>query len=107
MDPADNDIVFYKEATGDAPPLRVLKTPHRNFGTAIDEGKGELYVTIQYPPRVMVYRKTATGNDKPLRGLQGERPAIHDPHVSAVAVKRNIMLVGNWGAYRHYVDVGT
>src|SRR5260370_35687254 len=87
--------LFSTGATGDSPPVRVLKPPHRNFGTAIDEGKGELYVTIQYPPRVMVYSKTATGNDKPLRVLEGESTAIHDAHGIAIDVKRNLMFVGN------------
>jgi DNA-binding beta-propeller fold protein YncE len=107
MDTADNVIVFSHDADGDVPPLRVLKTPHRNFGTAIDEGKGELYVTIQYPPRVMVYSKTATGNDKPLRVIEGESTAIHDAHGIAIDVKRNLMFVGNWGDYSDHSVAGS
>src|SRR5439155_20757205 len=61
MDTADSMIVFAGGAEGDVAPIRKLNTPHRNFATAANEEKDEIYITIQYPPRVMVYRKEATG----------------------------------------------
>jgi hypothetical protein len=50
-DTADNMIVFPHGTQGDVPPTRKLKTPHRNFATAVDEEKGEVFITIQYPPQ--------------------------------------------------------
>ena len=77
MDTADSMIVFPGGANGDVAPIRKLNTPHRNFATAVNEEKGEIYITIQYPPKVMVYRKEANGDEKPLAST-GRRthPAI-------------------------------
>ena len=97
MDTADSMIVFPGGANGDVAPIRKLNTPHRNFATAANEEKGEIYITIQYPPRVMVYSKEANGNDKPLRVLQGEHTLLYDTHGIALDVKRNLMFVGTWG----------
>jgi hypothetical protein len=51
MDTEDNVIVFGSGASGNIAPIRILKTPHRNFASGIDDEKEELYVTIQYPPK--------------------------------------------------------
>jgi hypothetical protein len=106
-DTADNMIVFSHDAVGNVAPLRQLKTPHRNFASAIDEEKGEIFITIQYPPQVVVYRKTASGDDKPIRVLAGEHAGLHDAHGLAIDVKRKLMFVGNWGDYSDYKVQGT
>jgi hypothetical protein len=107
MDTADSMIVFPGGAEGDIAPIRKLNTPHRNFGTAANEEKGEIYITIQYPPRVMVYRKEANGNEKPLRVLEGEQTLLYDTHGIALDVKRNLMFVGTWGNASDYKVAGT
>jgi len=107
MDTADSMIVFAGGAEGDVAPIRKLNTPHRNFATAANEEKGEIYITIQYPPRVMVYRKEATGDEKPLRVLQGEHTGLYDAHGVALDVKRNLMFVSNWGNASDYKAAGS
>jgi len=107
MDTADSMIVFPGGANGDVAPIRKLNTPHRNFATAANEEKGEIYITIQYPPRVMVYSKEANGNDKPLRVLQGEHTLLYDTHGIALDVKRNLMFVGTWGNASDHKTAGS
>ena len=97
MDTEDNVIVFRHDATGDAAPIRILKTPHRNFASAIDEENNELFVTIQYPPKVVVYRKDAADEEKPLRVVEGPHTLLHDTHGLALDRKRKLMIVGSWG----------
>lgn len=106
MDTADNMIVFSHDVQGDVPPIRRLNTPHRNFATAADEENGEVFITIQYPPKVMVYRKEASGDEKPLRVLEGESTGLHDAHGLALDVKRKLMFVGNWGDHSDYKNPG-
>lgn len=97
MDTEDNVLVFGGGASGDIAPVRILKTPHRNFASALDDEKGELYVTIQYPPKVVVYKKDAAGTEQPLRVLEGPLTYLHDTHGLALDFKRKLMFVGTWG----------
>jgi hypothetical protein len=97
MDTEDNVLVFGGGAAGNVAPVRILKTPHRNFASAIDEEKNELYVTIQYPPKVVVYRKDALGTEQPIRVLEGPKTYLHDTHGLALDFKRKLMFVGTWG----------
>jgi DNA-binding beta-propeller fold protein YncE len=98
MDTEDNVIVFPPNAQGNIAPARILKTPHRNFASGIDDDKKELFVTIQYPPKVVVYRKDASGEQKPLRTLEGPHTLLHDTHGLALDLKRRLMFVGTWGS---------
>ena len=107
MDTADNMIVFSHDSVGDVAPIRKLRTPHRNFATGANASKGEMYITIQYPPKVMVYSKTATGDDKPLRVLEGEHTLLYDTHGIAIDEKRNLMFVGSWGNSSNYKVAGS
>jgi len=107
MDTADSMIVFPGGADGDVAPIRKLNTPHRNFATAANEEKGEIYITIQYPPKVMVYRKEANGNEKALRVLEGEHTLLFDTHGIALDEKRNLMFVGTWGNASDHKVAGT
>ncbi len=106
-DTADNMIVFNHDAQGDTPPKRRLRTPHRNFASAVDEEKGEVFITIQYPPKVVVYRKEADGNEQPLRVLEGEHTGLADAHGMAIDVKKRLLFVSNWGNASDYKVPGT
>lgn len=97
MDTEDNVIVFAEGSSGNAAPARILKTPHRNFASGLDDEKGELYVTIQYPPKVNVYKKGASGTDQPIRVLEGPHTYLHDTHGLALDFQRKLMFVGTWG----------
>ncbi|HEY3044570.1 MAG TPA: hypothetical protein VGJ39_11120 [Vicinamibacterales bacterium] len=106
-DTADNMIVFPRDAKGNVPPARLLKTPHRNFATAVDEEKGEVFITIQYPPKVVVYRKQASGDDKPIRVLEGPHTGIYDAHGVAIDVQKKLLFVSSWGNASDYRVAGS
>jgi hypothetical protein len=106
-DTGDEVVVFPREANGNVKPARVLKTPHRGFALAVDEEKQELYVGVQHPPQVAVYRKGATGNEKPLRSLQGESTRLSDVHGVVLDQKNKLMIVTNWGHVSDSTIAGT
>jgi hypothetical protein len=106
-DTADNMIMFPHGAKGNTAPTRKLSTPHRNFATAVDEEKGEVFITIQYPPKVVVYPKTAKGNDKPLRVIEGPRTGLYDAHGMAIDVQKKLLFVSNWGNASDYRVAGS
>jgi DNA-binding beta-propeller fold protein YncE len=90
--------VFSREAKGNAKPDRVLATPHSTWGIAADETRQQIFLTIQGSNAVIVYRKTAQGNEAPLRILQGDATELGDPQGIAVDAKNNLLVVGNHGA---------
>ena len=97
-DMLDHMVVFPRGADGDVTPKRQLHTPHRTFGIVADEQTQELYITVQHPPQVVVYRKEASGQEKPLRTLEGPRTQLKDAHGVAIDKKNGWMFVANHGA---------
>src|SRR5262249_16388224 len=59
--------VFSRDARGNATPSRYLAAPHGTFGIAVDEEKQEMFLTVQHENSIVVYRKLASGEEKPLR----------------------------------------
>src|SRR6266446_8339786 len=106
-DTGDKVVVFDRTKQGDVEPDRILRVPHRGFSLAVDEEKQELYVGVQYPPQVPVYRKTASGDEKPLRSLQGESTRLSDTHGVALDARKKLMFVNNWGHVSDYLTAGT
>jgi hypothetical protein len=106
-DTGDKIVIFSHDATGNVAPARFLKTPHRGYGIAVDEEKQELYVTVEYPPKVMVYRKGASGDEKPLRFLEGEHTQLQAIHGIAVDTKNKLLFVNNWGNESNFRVPGT
>jgi hypothetical protein len=94
--------VFSREARGNAAPDRLLATPHRAWGITADETRQELFMTIQSPSAVIVYRKTAANNDAPLRFLEGDATELADPHGIALDIKKDLMIIANHGHRRFY-----
>jgi len=94
--------VFSREARGNAKPERMLMTPHRTWGIAADEQRQEIYLTVQDPPLVIVYRKQAANNEAPLRILEGDNTELADPHGIALDMQRNLMIISNHGHRRFY-----
>src|SRR5262245_22465914 len=72
--------VFAKNANGNVDRPRKLHVTHRAYAMAVDEDKEELYLSVQYPPQVAVYRKQAAGEEKPTRLIQGETTRLADSH---------------------------
>jgi 6-phosphogluconolactonase (cycloisomerase 2 family) len=106
-DTGDKVVVFPREANGNFKPARILATPHRGFALAVDEESQELFVGVQYPPEVAVYRKGASGNEKPLRSLQGESTRLSDVHGIAIDTKNKLLYATNWGHVSDYRIPGT
>lgn len=97
-DTADTMVVFPRDAAGNVAPKRELRTPHRTFGIAVDEGNQEIFLTVQHHPAVVVYRKTASGSDQPIRILEGNQTRLEDAHGIAIDVKNKLLFVSNHGS---------
>jgi DNA-binding beta-propeller fold protein YncE len=97
-DSHDTMVVFSRAARGNVAPDRELEIPHGSFGIAVDEENQELFLAIQHDSAVVVYRKTATGDNAPIRLLQGERTRLANPHAIALDPRRGLIFVTNHGA---------
>jgi DNA-binding beta-propeller fold protein YncE len=89
--------VFGRDARGNATPSRYLAAPHGTFGIAVDELAQEMFLTVQHQNSVVVYRKQASGDEKPLRTLAGADTQLEDPHGIALDMKNKLMFVSNFG----------
>lgn len=96
--------IFSKNAKGNVPPDRFLAVPHGTFGIAIDEGRKEMYLTVEHDNSVVVYPKDASGKDQPIRFLSGNKTQLADPHGIALDTKRNLIFVSNHGSSRKRDD---
>src|SRR5207244_6377335 len=101
-DVGDSIKVFSQDASGNTAPKRNLKVTHRAHTITVDEEKEELFVSVNYPPQVEVYRKTASGNEKPLRVVTGESTRLADVHGIAIDDKAKELFVNNWGHISQY-----
>jgi len=100
-DTVDTLTVFPREAQGNVAPKRELYTPHGTYGIAVDEAAREMFLTVQHLNGVVVYPKTAAGEDKPIRTLAGDRTALEDPHGIAIDPKNGWMFVSNHGSVKN------
>jgi 6-phosphogluconolactonase (cycloisomerase 2 family) len=106
-DTGDKMVVFSRDANGNVKPKRILNTPHRVYNIAVDEVKQELFVTREFPAEVDVYRKEASGDEQPLRTIQGEETGLGAPHGVAVDSKNGLLYVNNWGHHSNFRVPGT
>lgn len=97
-DTVNTMVIFSRDAEGNVPPKRELQTPHRTYGIMADEDAQELYLTVEDPPKVVVYRKKASGDEKPLRVLEGPKTQLEDAHGIALDKKNGWMFVSNHGS---------
>jgi 6-phosphogluconolactonase (cycloisomerase 2 family) len=100
-DTGDKMVVFSGESNGNVTP-RILHTPHRVYSIAVDEDKQELYMTVEFPSEVVVYRKQATDEDKPIRRIKGDDTKLETPHGIAIDQKNRLLFVNNWGQGMDY-----
>ncbi len=96
-DTTDLLVIFEAKAEGDVKPNRELKTPHGTYGIAVDEEKGEMYMTVEHTNSIVAYPKAAKGTDKFLREIRGLNTKLADPHGISLHIKKNLMLVTNHG----------
>lgn len=106
-DTVDTMVVFPRNAQGNVKPTRELETPHRTYGIAVDEAAQELYLAVQYPPEVVVYRKMASGTEEPIRRVAGDRTQLEDAHGIALDTKNGLMFVSNHGSDSNYEVPGS
>ena len=98
-DTGDRMVVFARDAQGDVVPKRELHTIHRAYAMTIDEEKQEMYITVEYPPKVLVYRKEAADDEQPVRVIKGDHTGLETPHGIAIDKKNHLLYVDNWGQY--------
>ena len=99
-DTLDSMVVFSRNAKGNVKPDRILHTPHGTYGIAVDEEAQEVFLTVQHENSVVVYRKGAEGEEKPLRALEGAHVRLADPHGIAIDTKNKLMFVANQGSWK-------
>ena len=98
--------VFSREARGNAVPDRLLATPHRTWGITADEMRQELYLTIQNPSAIIVYRKGASNFEAPVRFIEGDATDLADPHGIALDLKNDLIVTTNHGHRQFYGGTG-
>ncbi len=106
-DVGDKMVRFAREANGDETPISILHTPHRVYNIASDEMTQELFITVEYPPRVLVYPKHASGEDKQTREIEGDDTGLDAPHGIAVDEKDRLIFVNTWGHHSNFQVQGT
>jgi hypothetical protein len=77
------------------------------YNLAGDESKQEIFATVEYPPQVAVYRKDASGEEKPLRTIAGENTGLDAPHGIVVDEKDRLLFVNTWGHHSDERVAGT
>lgn len=97
-DTQDTLVIFSNEQVGNVAPHREIHTPHGTFGITVDEAAQEVFLTVQHDSAVVVYRKGASGEEPPLRLLQGTRTRLADPHGIALDARRGLLFVTNHGS---------
>lgn len=93
----DRMVVFSHTAEGNVAPERELLVPHRGFSIAADEQAGELYLSVQNPPAILVYAKSAHDNEAPLRILEGTSTQLADVRGIALDTKNRLLYAANRG----------
>lgn len=96
-DTLDTLSIFSRKASGNVHPDRTLHTPHGTYGIAVNEEAQELYLTVQHQNAVVVHRKMAQGEQKPIRVLEGAHVRLADPHGIGIDMKNQLMFVANYG----------
>ena len=97
-DTRDRFVVFGAGANGNVAPLRTTETPHGTFGIVVDEAHGEALFTVQHDSGLVTYRRSANGEESPIRMVQGERTGLQDPHGIALDPRDDVVFIANFGS---------
>jgi DNA-binding beta-propeller fold protein YncE len=92
--------VFNRNAKGNVAPNRKLKTPGTTFGIVGDEEAQELLMTVQDADAVVTFKKSSSGQEPPVRLLQGPKTQMADPHGIALDPNTGLIYVTNWGTHK-------
>lgn len=93
------------DSHGDVAPVRELTVPHQSWGLSLDLQNDELAVTSQQYQGISIYRRNASGTDRPVRTIRGDETMLADPHgVFLDASAREVFAAnhGNWTEMRTY-----
>lgn len=98
----DNDIgdrmmVFSYDDNGNVKPKRVLHVPHQAWGISINSARDEVAITVEAARQVVIYKRTAQNDDKPLRIIRGPKTGLGDPHGVYFDGTNNEIVVANHG----------
>jgi DNA-binding beta-propeller fold protein YncE len=69
------------------------------WGVALDLKHDEVAVTVEQINKVLVYRRVAEGDEKPLRIIQGTNTGLADPHGIYVDAENDEIVVANHDSY--------
>src|SRR5439155_19999360 len=89
--------IFSSDARCNVAPSRALNIPEHPLQMAADEDAQPLYMTIQSDSQISVYRKQATGGEKPVPTIEGNDTHLQDPHGIALDMKNRLIFVSNFG----------
>ena len=99
-DTAADMVVFKYDQSGNIPASRTLRpAPVSTWGVALDLKHDEVAVTVQQINKVLVYRRLAEGDEKPLRVIQGKDTGLADPHGIYIDVDNDEIVVANHDSY--------
>jgi DNA-binding beta-propeller fold protein YncE len=99
-DTAADMVVFKYDASGNVPASRTLRpAPVSTWGVALDLKHDEVAVTVEQINKVLVYRRLAQGDEKPLRIIQGTNTGLADPHGIYVDAENDEIIVANHDSY--------
>ncbi len=81
----DNDIgdrlmAFSYDQTGNARPIRSLHVPHQAWGIGLSDKRDEVAISVENARTIVVYKRGAKDEDKPIRRLRGLKTGLGDPH---------------------------
>lgn len=98
----DNDIgdrmmVFSYDDNGNVKPKRILHVPHQAWGISINGVRDEIAITVEAARQVVIYKRTAQNDDKPLRIIRGPKTGLGDPHGVYFDGANNEIVVANHG----------
>lgn len=98
----NNDIgdrmeVFPYDMNGNVKPKRVLSVPHGSWGVSFNPQRDEVAISVEHINTVVIYRRTASGADAPLRTIHGPKTGLADPHGIAFDSVNNEVVVANHG----------
>jgi DNA-binding beta-propeller fold protein YncE len=95
--------IYAREASGNTPPLRVIKGPRTQLNwpshVAVHEGRGEIFVANDSDDSVLVFRISDSGNVAPTRVIKGRRTNVKNPSGIAVDASNGELWVANMGNY--------
>ena len=97
----DNLTVYPLDSEGEVAPIREINVDHGAWGIFFDPKNQELVVTTEHINKVSVYRRTADGDEEPLRFIQGPNTELADPHGIFVDAENNEIFVANHGHWHN------